>query len=94
MQVAVFEKRWIPVRKAAKERLEKCSQQNLCVACMQKFEEGETPTRGCHKRCYYATYRGIKAEKFTDSERVAAGKLLPPAERGRKPSNAVSVEVA
>ena len=92
MRVAVYEKRWIQVRKAARERIDKARRLNLCVACMQPIVDGERVVRGCHNRCYFATYRQIKAGKYTDAERVRDGKLLESAEPGRKPSNPVSLE--
>ena len=92
MRVRIVETRWIEVKKAARERLAKCSELDLCVACMEPVVEGERTLRGCHMRCYHATYRAIRSGKFTESARVEAGKLLEPSENGRKPSNPVSVE--
>ncbi len=92
MQVAVFEARWIQVRKSARDRLAKCKHENLCPACMQSFAEGETTIRGVHVRCYHATRRAIQAGKFTEQERIQAGKLLEPGPKGRPPSNPVSLE--
>lgn len=92
MQVAVFEARWVPVRKAARDRLAKCQHENLCPACLEPFEAGEDRMRGVHVRCYHATRRAIKAGKFTEQERVQAGKLLERSPGGRPPCNPVSVE--
>lgn len=91
MRVAITELRWVEVRKPARERLAKAEKEGLCVACMQPLD-GETPIRGCHSRCYRATRRAILAEKFTESERVEAGKLLEKLDPGRKPCNPVSIE--
>lgn len=94
MQVAVFEKRWIEVRKAARERIAKCEKESLCVACLGQLKANEHTIRGCHVKCYHATYRAIREGKMTDAERVAAGKLLENQPKGRKPSNPVSVEAS
>lgn len=91
MRVLVFEKRWIEVRKAARDRILRCQSERLCVACLEPIGS-EEPIRGCHIRCYHATYRAIKRGKFTDLQRVQDGKLLEAKERGRKPSNPVSLE--
>ncbi len=81
------------MRKAAKERIAKCKRENLCVACMEPFtNKDEVAIRGCHVRCYHATYRAIRRGKFTAEQRVRAGKLLEAKNRGRKPSNPVSLE--
>jgi hypothetical protein len=92
MQVAIVEKRWVSVRKAARERLAKCQQENLCPACLEPLADDEPRMRGVHIRCYHATRRAIQAGKFTEQERVQAGKLLEPSSTGRPPSNPVSVE--
>jgi hypothetical protein len=94
MRVSITEKRWVEVRKSARDRLSKCSSEGLCVACMEPIDEGEKPIRGCHVACYHATRRAILAGKFTDAQRVEAGKLLEQQERGRKPSNPVSREAS
>lgn len=93
MRIAVTEVRWVEVRKPAKDRLAKAQSEQLCVACLQPLN-GEAPIRGCHSKCYRATRRAIVAGKFTEAERVQAGKLLEKQEQGRKPSNPVSVEAS
>lgn len=93
MRVLVIEKRWVEVKKTARERIAKCERERLCVACLEPLGD-EEPMRGCHCRCYHATYRAIKSGKFTDSQRVQDGKLLEPQPAGRKPSNPVSREAS
>lgn len=94
MQVLSFERRWIAVKRSAQNRVNKCRQDDLCFACMEKFLPDEMRTRDVHLRCYHATFRAIKAGKTTEQERMAEGKLGESAARGRKPSNPVSVDLA
>jgi len=82
------------MRKAARERIEKCRREKLCVACLGSIVNEERVVRGCHYRCQQATLRAIKEGKFTDEERVEAGKFLKPLPGGRPVSNPVSVEAA
>lgn len=83
------------LKKEAKERIARCEKERRCVACMELFAPpDETSIRGCHIRCYHATYRAIRSGKFTEVQRVREGKLLEPKNRGRKPSNPVSIEVS
>lgn len=91
MQVFMLEKRYVEVRKAARERLEKAEKEHLCVACMEALNG--RPMRGMHMRCYHATMRAIRTGKTTEEDRVAQGKMLEPAKTGRKPSNPVTQEV-
>ena len=91
MRVLITETRWIEVRKPARDRLAKADKEHLCVACLEPLGDQE-PIRGCHPKCYRATRRAIVAGKFTESQRVEAGKLLEKMDAGRKPSNPVSVE--
>lgn len=93
MQAFVFEKRFVPVRKAAKDRIEKCQREGLCVACLAKVEDGERSIRGLHMRCYFATVRAIKTGKTTEEERVREGKMLEAQSGGRKPNNPVTLDV-
>jgi hypothetical protein len=94
MQIAVNEKRLIDVRKAAKDRVERCTKLGLCLACEQPFKDGEASTRGLHIRCYHATRRAIVSGKTTERERMADGKLGEAQLPGRKPSNPVSTELS
>jgi hypothetical protein len=94
MHSAIIERRFIEVRKAAKERLEQCEKRHLCVACMEPIQEGEKTSRGAHMRCYQATMRAIATGQTTEAERVGQGKLLAPGKAGRKPINPVSSEFA
>lgn len=76
----------------AKRRVAKARAEKLCVACMQPTN-GERTIRGCHVKCHRATLRAIERGLTTDAERVSAGKFLPPAPSGRKPYNAVTLDV-
>ncbi|MFN5710050.1 MAG: hypothetical protein ACK56J_10515 [Planctomycetota bacterium] len=74
------------------QRIADCLKHQLCVACLQPARRGRV-IRGCHERCYRATIRAAQAGKCTIEERIAQGKLLYSQPSGRKPSNAVSVEL-
>ena len=90
----VFEKRWVAVRKTAKDRIAKCEKDGLCVACMEKIAEGERSMRGMHMRCYFATARAIRTGKTTEEERMREGKMLEAQSGGRKPANPVTLDLA
>lgn len=94
MRLLVTEQKWIAVNKRAQERLAKCRQSNLCLACMQPIEAGEEVLRGVHMRCYHATYRAVRMGKTTMEKRVAEGKLGECKPSGRKPSNPVTAELS
>lgn len=91
MRVAVTRVEWIEVNREARKRIAKCEAEGLCCACLQPIVAGRV-IRGCHDKCAAATYRAIKAGKFTDAQRVSEGKWLEHGTVGRKPSNPVSVE--
>lgn len=92
MQVAVIQKRFVEVRKAARERIEKAERENLCLGCLKPIVGSEKTMRKQHLRCYYATLRAINAGKTTEEEMVSQGKLAECAKPGRKASNPISVE--
>lgn len=93
MKVRVLIEEWVEVRREARERLKSCQKNGLCPACLQPL--GDSPTkRGVHERCYYATYRAVKAGKVTWAERVRQGKLLEAGTPGRPPSNPVTAELS
>ena len=92
MQVAIPLFRYIEVKRSAVQRVAKAQSEKLCVACLEPLN-GETPVRGCHQKCYRATFRGISAGKTTLEERIAEGKLLPPATT-RAPRNPVTKELS
>lgn len=89
MKVAVHLIRWVEVKRSAIRRLAKAEQEGLCVACMQPLDG--TVKRGCHERCYQATLRAIREEKFTMEDRIAEGKIRE-TNQGRRPSNPVTLE--
>lgn len=93
MQLRMFQTRWVTVKRDAVERLAKCERERLCCGCLEPLGE-ELGTRGLHVRCYHATRRAILAGKTTEEDRISQGKLLEARQRGRKPSNAVSIDVA
>ncbi len=93
MRVLVTESRWIEVNRTARLRIAKAEQDHLCVACMEELGK-EQAIRGCHSRCYQATLRAIRAGKFTEQERMSAGKLLEKLPSGRPHSNPVSKEAS
>ena len=86
-------RRWQTVKLGieAKRRVAKAKAERLCVACMEPLDG--RAVRGCHVRCHRATLRAIERGLTTESERVAAGKFLPPAQAGRKPCSAVTLDV-
>lgn len=90
MRVRVLVARWVEVKKAAMDRIDKAQREGLCLACMEPLDETRV-VRGCHERCARATYRAIERGDFTEDERVQQGKWLS-TDKGRKPSNPVTVE--
>lgn len=92
MIVEVFTKRLVTVKREAKERIEKCQREGLCLACMEPLGDGPL-LRGVHQACYHATFRAVRAGKTTWEQRVAEGKAGQP-RSGRKPTNPVSAEFA
>lgn len=94
MRLAVKRTGWVTVKKAARDRLAKCESEGLCTGCLEKLADGERAIRGMHPACYYATYYAIKTGKITEEDRVREGKMLPPAQAGRKPKNPISIEVS
>ncbi len=93
MRLEVLESKYVQLRRPAQERLTKATQEHLCVACLQPLGSGKVK-RGCHEGCYRATLRAIDAGKWTESQRVEEGKLLPHGKCGRKPTNPVSIEAS
>lgn len=77
---------------SARQRVADCLKHQLCLACLKPARRGRI-IRGCHERCYRATLRAAQVGKCTLEERIAQGKLLYSQPSGRKPSNAVSVEL-
>lgn len=90
----MLEKRYVEVRKVARERLKKAEREHLCRGCMQPIVAGEKVMRGDHLRCYYAILRAIKSGRTTEDQMVSEGRMLEAAKSGRKPSNPVTVELA
>ncbi len=90
MQVTIYAVRQINVERSAIERIRKCREQDLCVACEQPLY-GES-VRGCHWKCYKATMRAIERGELTEEQRVREGKLLASRRAGRPPSNPVTIE--
>lgn len=93
MQFVVYVQEIIEMRKAALDRITKCKQENLCVACLGSLEGEKRVIRGCHYRCEQATLKAIREGKWTEKARIQAGKFLPKA-GGRPISNPVSIEAA
>lgn len=93
MQFVVFAKEVIEMRKASLDRIARCKSESLCVACLESLEGEKRVIRGCHYRCQQATLKAIKEGKFTEKDRVQAGKFLPKS-GGRPISNPVAIEAA
>lgn len=93
MRVRIAIEGWAEVKRGAVQRVVRCQQQKLCLACEQPLGECRV-VRGCHERCAKATYRAIEAGKTSDKQRIEDGKWLPAEPGGRKPSNPVSMEFA
>lgn len=93
MQVVIYVQELVDMRKAALDRIAKCRAENLCVACLGSLEGEKRIVRGCHYRCQQATRKAIKEGKFTEKQRVQAGKFLPKL-TGRPISNPVAIEAA
>jgi hypothetical protein len=92
MRIEVLQMGFVEVDQAALDRIEYAKANNLCVACLDK---PPLPAhKGCCGGCYSATRRALNDGKTTEAERIAEGKLLPGGKRGRKPSNAVTKDVA
>jgi hypothetical protein len=93
MQVVVYVQELVEMRKAAFDRITKCKNENLCVACLGSLDGEKRVIRGCHYRCQQATLKAIKEGKFTEKARIASGKFLAKA-GGRPISNPVALEAA
>lgn len=94
MRVAIQARKWVQMRRAAQERIDKCKKDKLCCGCMEPIGDQRT-VRGLHlATCYHAAQRAISQGLVTESELVAAGRMLPKAKSGRKPSNPITVEYA
>lgn len=92
MKAGVFQVGYVNVDDNAVQRVANATKACVCVACLEaKPLPGH---RGLCGGCYAATRRAILTGKTTEAERVAQGKLLPVGKVGRRPSNAVSIEVA
>ena len=92
MRIQIYVPGWIEMKRSAIQRLAKCKDENLCVACMKPIGNGKKVVRGCHEYCHTVTLDAIKSGTYTEAERIAAGKLLTKELGGRKPSNPVAVE--
>lgn len=57
----------------------------ICLWCKKPIPEGERPLRGLHSTCYRTARREIQLGKYTDSELIESGVLLPVEKAGRKP---------
>lgn len=91
LQLPVVEARMVSLSNSARKRVEQADQERLCVACMKPLG-AERGIRGCHGSCHHATLRAIETGKWTENQRVTAGKLLPKGRPGPKPSNPVTIE--
>jgi hypothetical protein len=92
MRIQIYVPSWIEMKRAAIQRLAKCKEENLCVACLKPIEVGKKVVRGCHEYCHTVTLEAVKAGTYTEAERIASGKLLTKETGGRKPSNPVAIE--
>ena len=75
-------------------RIDELVAQNRCVGCEEKFADGEQPKCGLHATCYQAARRAINAKRVSRTQLIREGKMLPPAQSGRKPSNKFTRELA
>lgn len=77
----------------AQARIDLALTRRLCVDCLQPLKPNEKPDRGCHHACAKRTRRAIERGDYTESDRIAAGKILPPQITGRPLSNPSSIEM-
>lgn len=87
----ILEPRFVTVKRNALRRIAKAQAENLCFACLEPLSG--TVKRHCHERCYRATLRQVEKGATTIEQRVSEGKLAGDADKGRPPSNPVTMEL-
>lgn len=92
--VAVEITKWVKLSRDGEKRYRDCKDHGLCPACKEKILPGETLRREIHLRCYNATFRMVSSGKTTWEERQKQGKIGAKGKPGRKPKNAVTIELA
>jgi hypothetical protein len=65
--------------------------ERICLGCNIKVPEGEDYFRGLHGACYHMTLRRIRDGDWTESERIAIGKL---SKDRRKPGKIAAIDLA
>lgn len=69
-----------PISQEVEEKLEN----RICLFCGKKIPAKETPSRGCHSKCYQKIRRAVKEGKTTDEMAVWKGQWAPKQQGGRK----------
>lgn len=77
----------VRISKSTKERQGRLLAENKCLACESEIVEGERVIRGQCQACYCASRRAVRLNRYTDSDLIRAGVLLPAGTGGRKPAN-------
>jgi hypothetical protein len=83
---------------SGKSRLTRLTAQNRCLGCEKELvpdAKGNPPQvrRGLCTACYQATDKALDKRRFTQTELIREGKLLPKKKPGRRPSNEFTQEM-
>jgi dissimilatory sulfite reductase (desulfoviridin) alpha/beta subunit len=69
------------------ERLQATGELGACLGCEREFVKDEQTRCGQCMTCYSASLKAIKKGRVTRVSLIRKGKMLPPANGGRRPAN-------
>lgn len=84
----------IRLDKEAQRRVEKLQANNQCLACEKELAADDNVRCGMCDTCYQAAIRAINQKKTSRRKLIEAGKMLPPARGGKKPTNKFTQELS
>lgn len=83
----------VRITESGQKRVDLLLSQGRCLGCEEKLQQGEQVKCGQCATCYQAARRAWQRKAISRNELIRDGKMLPPAQGGRKPSNKFTREL-
>jgi polyferredoxin len=83
----------VRITDAGQKRADLMLSQGRCLACEEKLQPDEQVKCGQCATCYQAARRAMQKNVISRNELIREGKMLAPAQGGRKPSNKFTKEL-
>jgi hypothetical protein len=87
----------VKLSSAGRQRLERLQAANACLGCERKLvtdgDDKDQVRRGLCTACYQAVNKALDKRRFTQTELIREGKLLPKKEPGRRPANSFTEQM-